>query len=50
MQNLATPLNIKPKEDPFASVPFVKDMTQHSLRVLVRKLWGNFQKLSNELV
>ena len=43
------PLNLPNKKDQFEAVPFVHDMTQHQLKVLVKRIWLNIQELSNIL-
>jgi hypothetical protein len=42
-------LNIPNKKDQFEYVSFVKDMTPHQLKVLVKRLFLNFHELANAL-
>jgi hypothetical protein len=42
-------LNIPKDKDQFELVPFVNEMTQHQLKVLVKRMWINFQDLACQL-
>ena len=46
---MAEALNIPKKKNQFEDVPFVEDMTQHQLKVLVKRMWLNIQNLATNL-
>ena len=46
---MADALNIPKKKNQFEAVPFVEEMTQHQLKVLVKRLWVNLQDLATHL-
>jgi len=47
---MAEALNIpKKKADQFEAVEFVHDMTQHQLKVLIKRMWLNIQELATAL-
>lgn len=47
---MAEALNIpKKKVDQFEAVEFVHDMTQHQLKVLIKRMWLNIQELATAL-
>jgi len=43
------PLNLPNQTDQFETVPFVQEMTQHQLKVLIKRMWGNIQELASQL-
>ena len=47
MYKLNIPNMSETKETKFDMVPFVNTMTHYSLKVLVKRMWGNFQDLAN---
>ena len=46
---MADALNIPKKNNQFEAVPFVETMTQHQLKVLVKRMWLNAQDIATEL-
>ena len=42
-------LNIHKKKDQFEDVSFVKDMTQHQLKVFIKRMWCNMQDLATAM-
>jgi CTP-dependent riboflavin kinase len=42
-------LNIPKKKNQFEVVPFVEEMTQHQLKVMIKRMWLNIQELATEL-
>jgi len=42
-------LNIPTKKNQFEAVPFVESMTQHQLKVMVKRLWVNLQDMASAL-
>ena len=44
-----TPINLPNGEDQFSDVPFVNNMTQYQLKVMIKRLWCNVQSLANEM-
>ena len=42
-------LNIPKKKNQFEAVPFVEEMTQHQLKVLVKRLWVNIQEMAGAM-
>lgn len=46
---MAEALNIPKKKNQFEDVPFVEEMTQHQLKVLVKRMWLNIQNMATHL-
>jgi hypothetical protein len=46
---MADALNIPKKKNQFEAVPFVEEMTQHQLKVLIKRLWINLQDIATNL-
>lgn len=46
---MADALNIPKKKNQFEAVPFVEEMTQHQLKVLVKRLWLNIQEMAGAM-
>ena len=42
-------LNIPKKKDQFEAVSFVQEMTQHQLKVFIKRMWGNMQDLASAM-
>ena len=40
-------LNIPENKDQFETVPFVNGMTQHQLKVMIKRMWLNLHNLAN---
>lgn len=42
-------LNIPKNKPQFDAVPFVDDMTQHQLKVMIKRIWINIQAIATKL-
>ena len=42
-------LNIPKEKDQFESVSFVENMTQHQLKVFIKRMWANVQDLATAM-